>query len=134
MLGCRVRSGPPAASPSGSPPSTMTAAVRDTVFTDVAARSGISFHHSPGAHPAPLTRLRRVPARPLTILQTAGAGCAFFDFDNDGWLDVFLVGSARARAGAPLHALYRNNHDGAFTDVTAAAGLTGSGYGMGCVA
>jgi hypothetical protein len=88
----------------------------------VAARGGVSFRHWPGA------------ARQLTILQTAGSGCAFFDFDNDGWLDLFLVGSARAGSGAPLHALYRNNHDGSFTDVTARAGLTGSGYGMGCVA
>jgi hypothetical protein len=119
LLGCHVRSGP-APRPSGATPSTGAQGV--VVFTDVAARSGVSFHHFAGA------------AHQLTILQTAGAGCACFDFDNDGWLDLFLVGSARERSGAPLHALYHNNRDGSFTDVTAHAGLTGSGYGMGCVA
>jgi hypothetical protein len=97
---------------------------------DVTAASGITFRHSPGGKP------------PLTILQTAGAGCAFLDYDNDGWLDVFLVGSGRVRDGVPLHALYRNNHalgpgptpDGApaFTDVTASSGIRDGDYGMGC--
>jgi hypothetical protein len=89
-------------------------------FTDVTKTSGITFRHSPGGK------------SPLTILQTAGAGCAFLDYDGDGWPDVFLVGSGREREGAPLHALYRNNHNGTFTDVTARAGVGGSDYGMGC--
>jgi enediyne biosynthesis protein E4 len=128
MLGCQVRSRPlaqdpgrgsaPARAPGPGPQNAPSAL---PAFTDVASRSGVSFHHSPGA------------THPLTILQTAGAGCAVFDFDNDGRLDLFLVGSARTETGAPLHALYRNNRDGLFTDVTATAGLAGSGYGMGCV-
>jgi hypothetical protein len=88
----------------------------------VTATSGVSFRHSTGGTGA------------LTLLQTTGAGCSFFDYDHDGWLDLFLVGSARTAEGAPLHALYRNNRDGTFADVTKAAGLEGSGYGMGCVA
>jgi hypothetical protein len=88
----------------------------------VAEASGISFRHANGGTGA------------KSLLQTAGAGCSLFDYDNDGWLDLFLVGSARAAADAPLHALYRNNRDGSFTDVTKAAGLEGSGYGMGSVA
>jgi enediyne biosynthesis protein E4 len=84
------------------------------------AASGLSFLHSPGGKP------------PLTILQTAGAGCAFLDYNGDGWLDIFLVGSGRVHEDAPRHALYRNNHDGTFTDVTSAAGVGGRDYGMGC--
>jgi hypothetical protein len=88
----------------------------------VAAASGVTFRHATGGTGA------------LSLLQTAGAGCSLFDYNNDGWLDLFLVGSARAAAGAPLHALYRNNRDGSFTDVTVAAGLEGKSYGMGSVA
>jgi hypothetical protein len=91
-------------------------------FTNVAAPGGIAFRHATGGTGA------------LTLLQTTGSGCSLFDFDNDGWLDLFLVGSARAGAGASVHALYRNNGDSSFTDVTKAAGLENNGYGMGSVA
>jgi hypothetical protein len=67
--------------------------------------------------------------------ESSGAGCAFFDFDNDGWMDIYLVNSGPSNFHHPAHplsnALYRNNRDGTFTDVTAKAGVAGGGYGMG---
>jgi len=70
------------------------------------------------------------------ILETVGCGCAFFDYDNDGWMDIFLL-SGSSMAGAPSGAsnrLYRNNRDGTFSDVTEKAGLRFTGWGSGvCV-
>ncbi len=72
------------------------------------------------------------------IIETTGTGVAIFDYDNDGWPDIFLVNGTTLEgfpAGqAPTSHLYRNNHDGTFTDVTAKAGLTATGWGQGaCV-
>ena len=69
--------------------------------------------------------------------ETMGPGVAFCDFDNDGWTDIFMVNSGRAdfyQPKAPLkNALYRNNRDGTFTDVTDKAGVAGGAeFGMGC--
>src|SRR6185369_5738469 len=64
------------------------------------------------------------------ILETIGCGAAFFDYDNDGWLDIFLLSGTR-RQGAPKEAsnrLYKNNRDGTFTDVTEKAGLLRQGW------
>jgi enediyne biosynthesis protein E4 len=71
------------------------------------------------------------------LLETTGCGVAFFDFDHDGWLDIFLVNGTRfeakwARPDAPVSRLYRNNRDGTFTDVTADSGLARTGWGQGC--
>jgi enediyne biosynthesis protein E4 len=67
--------------------------------------------------------------------ETTGAGCAFLDFDNDGWMDIYLVNSGKCDffdPAPPLRdALYRNNRDGTFTDVTEQAGVGSGGYGMG---
>src|SRR5581483_11911642 len=67
--------------------------------------------------------------------ETTGAGCAFLDYDNDGWMDIYLVNSGKCDfydPNPPLrNALYRNNRDGTFTDVTEKAGVPGGGYGMG---
>jgi hypothetical protein len=67
--------------------------------------------------------------------EISGAGCAFLDYDNDGWMDIYLVNSGRADFFTPKqplrNALYRNNRDGTFTDVTEKAGVGGGGYGMG---
>jgi len=67
--------------------------------------------------------------------ETVGAGCAFLDYDNDGWMDIYLVNSGRCdfyEPAQPLrNALYRNNRDGTFTDVTQKAGVPGDAYGMG---
>jgi hypothetical protein len=67
--------------------------------------------------------------------ETTGAGCAFFDYDNDGWMDIYLVNSGQCDFYDPhpalRNALYRNNRDGTFTDVTEKAGIGGGGYGQG---
>jgi enediyne biosynthesis protein E4 len=67
--------------------------------------------------------------------ETTGAGCAFLDYDNDGWMDIYLVNSGRCDFYDPdpplRNALYRNNRDGSFTDVTQKAGVAGGGYGQG---
>ena len=72
------------------------------------------------------------------IIETTGTGAAIFDYDNDGWPDIFLVNGTTLEGfpggKAPTNHLYRNNHDGTFTDVTVKAGLAASGWGQGvCV-
>ena len=72
------------------------------------------------------------------IIETTGSGAAIFDYDNDGWPDIFLVNGTTLEgfpAGkVPTNHLYRNNHDGTFTDVTVKAGLDATGWGQGvCV-
>lgn len=88
--------------------------------------SGISWAHNNGRSP------EMYPA------ETVGAGCAFFDYDNDGWMDIYLVNSGKCDFFDPQpplrNALYRNNRDGTFTDVTQKAGVPGGGYGMGVAA
>jgi len=87
------------------------------------ASSGISWVHTAGKSPE-----KHLP-------ETSGAGCAFLDYDNDGWMDIYLVNSGKADFYTPprplRNALYRNNRDGTFTDVTEKAGVAGGGYGMG---
>jgi len=88
-----------------------------------ASKSGIRWVHSAGK------------SAEKYLPESSGAGCAFLDFDNDGWMDIYLVNSGKANFYNPPHplqnALYRNNRDGTFTDVTVKAGVTGGGYGMG---
>ncbi|HTU33229.1 MAG TPA: CRTAC1 family protein [Candidatus Acidoferrum sp.] len=70
------------------------------------------------------------------IIEVTGGGCAFFDYDNDGWMDMFIVGGRRLTGVPPgaSNKLYRNNRDGTFTDVTNKAGLADAGWGCGvCV-
>ena len=90
------------------------------------AKSGITWVHN-NAH----SNERYLP-------ETVGAGCAFIDYDNDGWIDIYLVNSGPSdffNRGTPLrNALYHNNHDGTFTDVTEKAGVGGGTFGMGVAA
>src|SRR5216684_4561993 len=69
--------------------------------------------------------------------ETSGAGCAFFDYDNDGWMDIYLVNSGKCdfyNPPKPLrNALYRNNRDGTFTDVTEKAGVAAAGWSSSAV-
>jgi enediyne biosynthesis protein E4 len=72
------------------------------------------------------------------IIETTGTGVAIFDYDNDGWPDIFVVNGTTLEGfptgQAPINHLYRNNHDGTFMDVTLKAGLAASGWGQGvCV-
>src|SRR6266567_7276987 len=83
-------------------------------FTDITAQAGIHFKHHSGAFGK-----KYLP-------ETIGPGCAFIDYDNDGWQDVVLVNSMdwpEQKKGRYTLALYHNNKDGTFTDVTAQAGL-----------
>jgi len=90
-------------------------------FTDVTAQSGIKFVHNSGR------------AGKKFLPETLGSGVAWFDADGDGWPDVLLINSKdwtpRGRKSMP--ALYRNNHNGTFTDITAGSGLDVEMYGMG---
>src|ERR1700675_389602 len=67
--------------------------------------------------------------------EALGPGCAFLDYDNDGWMDIFLVNSGPSDFWKPTkpvrNALYKNNRDGTFTDVTEKAGVAGAYFGMG---
>ena len=93
-------------------------------FEEVAPeKSGIRWVHTAGKSAA-----RFLP-------ETTGPGCAFLDYDNDGWMDIYLVNSGKCDFYEPhlplRNALYRNNRDGTFTDVTEAAHVAGGGYGQG---
>jgi hypothetical protein len=91
-------------------------------FTDVTAAAGIQFHHNSGAYGGKL------------LPETLGSGCAFLDYDRDGWQDVLLVNSmdwpGHKKHRSTLQ-LYHNNGNGTFSDVTARAGLDLELYGMG---
>ena len=105
----------------------MAGAAQTTVrFTDVTRESGVSFHHINGASPD------------KHLVETMGSGGLFFDYDNDGWIDLFLVdgGSlADARvASQAKHRLYRNRGNGTFDEVTARSGIQHRDYGMGACA
>src|SRR5205809_2835566 len=96
------------------------------VFTDITTAAGLS-------------RAGNVSGSPDSkqfLLEEMGCGAAFFDYDHDGWLDIFLVNGTtldpRVRARRPRSYLFHNNRDGTFTDVTEKAGLTHSGWGQGC--
>ncbi|MBP6821720.1 MAG: VCBS repeat-containing protein, partial [Acidobacteria bacterium] len=68
------------------------------------------------------------------LLETTGCGVAWFDYDNDGWLDLFFVNGTRfsgiVKGQEPTTHLYKNNRDGTFTDVTAKSGLAKTGWGQ----
>jgi hypothetical protein len=92
-------------------------------FTDVTAQAGIRFKHNSGAFGK-----KYLP-------ETMGSGVCFLDYDNDGWQDILLVNSMDwpgHKSGKSFPALYHNNRDGTFTDVTRQAGLAVEMYGLGC--
>ena len=108
--------GPPASSDSATP---AGARIR---FVDITRAAGIHFTHNNGAFGK-----KYLP-------ETLGPGVAFIDYDNDGWQDIYLVNGTNlvGHAGrATMPALYHNNHDGTFTDVTRQAGLATEMFGMG---
>jgi hypothetical protein len=91
-------------------------------YTDVTAAAGVHFRHNSGAYGGKL------------LPETLGSGCAFLDYDRDGWQDILLVNGmdwpGHKKQRSTLH-LYRNNRNGTFTDVTRTAGLDIEMYGMG---
>src|SRR3989454_446925 len=96
-------------------------------FRDVARQAGINFVNVFGG-----AKAKRY------LLETTGSGVAWIDYDRDGYPDLFLVNGTTIEGfppnQAPTNRLFHNNHDGAFTDVTAKAGLLHSGWGQGaCV-
>jgi len=96
-----------------------------TYFSDVTARTGLQkFHHVSGS------------SEKRYILESPSGGVALFDYDNDGWLDIYLVNGSTlpalaGKARPPGSALFHNNHDGTFTDVTARAGVANERWGFG---
>lgn len=85
------------------------------LFTDVTAAAGLRFRYGYGGR------------SPLDLMEVSGGGAGFLDVDGDGWLDILLVGQRRC-------ALFHNNRNGTFTDVTQRSGLTAEGWWMGCAA
>lgn len=115
---------PGAAYQAASVDPSASAAVEDVAltFTDITANAGIRFRHNNGA-----SGKKYLP-------ETVGSGAAFVDADADGWPDIFFVNSRNwpGRPGAPsFPALYRNNRDGTFADITRASGLAVEMYGLG---
>jgi enediyne biosynthesis protein E4 len=114
-----------------APISLLKASNKPVTYVDVTAQTGIHFKGS------------NSPTPEKYLIETMTGGVALLDYDNDGYLDIFVVNGARIHAGqsdnevpdksAPEYwnRLYHNNHDGTFTDVTEKAGVRGSGYGMG---
>ncbi len=97
------------------------------VFQDIAKQAGL----------AAWTHHMGTPQK-ANIVESVGSGVALLDYDNDGWLDIYLVNGStvEAEAGkakAPHAALFHNNHDGTFTDVTAKAGVANDRWGFGAV-
>src|ERR1700720_1413227 len=131
----------PAAPRGGSATAGVFAAVKDSelrpitaggfvqegpvIFKDVAKQAGLTgWHHVMGT-----------PEKKY-ILETTGSGVALLDYDNDGWLDIYLVNGStydalKGTADPPHAALFHNNHDGTFTDVSAKAGVTNDRWGYG---
>src|SRR6266536_1847134 len=97
------------------------------IFADITHVAGLDkFHHRSGT-----------PEK-TTILETPGSGVALIDYDNDGWLDIYLLNGSSFRAlkgkeAPPRAMLLHNNHDGTFTDVTDKAGVANERWGFGVV-
>lgn len=123
VAGLKLAGQSPAARP-------QTPAVLPT-FEDVSDKAGINFRHSFGEK------------KLSSIMEATGSGCVWFDYNNDGWLDLYVL-SGRYVEGVTKFSkpdgidatnhLYRNNGDGTFTDVTAQAGVPGKDFGMGATA
>ena len=103
--------------------SAQNAPVAPVEFTNVTAAAGIKFKHFKGNDGISINR------------EEFGPGVCVADFDRDGWQDIYFVNGRDlyGRGISVTNALYHNNHDGTFTDITEKAGVPGTGYGLGCV-
>src|SRR5579864_2484940 len=101
----------------------ITGSAQTIHFQDITAQAGIHFTHNNGAFGK------------KWLPETMGPGCAFIDYDNDGYPDIVLINgddfAGHPHAGATTLKLYHNNRDGTFTDVTRKAGLAIPIYGLG---
>ena len=106
-------------------PSPVTGTPLGVLFTDVAKEAGLHVKTIFGGE-----------HRNKYLLETTGCGAAFFDYDQDDWVDIFLVNGWRfegfPKGQEPVCHLFKNNRDGTFTDVTLKAGLARSGWGQAC--
>ncbi len=114
----------PVAPPPG-PPSPIEGTPLGVSFADVALSSGLNAKTIYGG-----------VEKNKYLLETTGCGVAFYDYDQDGWIDIFLVNGWRLegfpKGNEPACHLFKNNRDGTFTDVTAKSGLGCTGWGQGC--
>jgi hypothetical protein len=141
-------------SPEGAPPAVRTTGTQGAVSTGTARAAVLDAQHRPitaggfvdsgpvvfqdVAAKAGLTAWRHVMGTPERqfIIETVGSGVALLDYDNDGWLDIYLVNGStydaeNGKAPVPHAALFHNNHDGTFTDVASKAGVTNDRWGFG---
>ncbi len=106
-------------------PSAITGTPLGYSFLDVAKASGLNTKTIYGGE-----------HKNRYLLETTGCGVAFYDFDHDDWIDIFLVNGTRlegfSKGHEPISRLFKNNRDGTFTDITAKTGMTRSGWGQGC--
>ncbi|MCW3055344.1 MAG: ASPIC/UnbV domain protein, partial [Chthonomonadales bacterium] len=113
--GCGPASPPASTSGEHRPQRQATAAAPDIRFVDISKSAGIHFVH------------QSAKTKRKYMIETMGSGCAFLDYDGDGSQDILLLNNAPLTGGAvtgtPRLALYHNNHNGTFTDVTAGSGL-----------
>jgi hypothetical protein len=111
--------------PPPGPPSPIAGTPLGVQFVDVATQSGLNAKTIYGGE-----------GKNKYLLETTGCGVAFYDYDHDGWVDIFLVNGWRLegfpKGAEPTCHLFKNNRDGTFTDVTLRAGLARSGWGQGC--
>ena len=117
----------PSEEPCGKPAPRENRKQAPTQFIDIAQRVGLTMMNTSGGE-----------QHKAFIIETTGNGAVIFDYDNDGWPDIFLPNGSKVAgfpAGqAPTGHLYHNNRDGTFTDVTAKAGVARPGWGQGgCV-
>jgi enediyne biosynthesis protein E4 len=115
---------PPRPAPPGAP-SPVAGTALGFQYVNVAAKSGLNVKTIYGGE-----------HKNRYLLETTGCGVAFFDFDQDDWVDIFLVNGTRLegfpKGQEPISRLFKNNRDGTFTDVTQRSGLGRTGWGQGC--
>ncbi len=128
QAGMGAQSGPIQATPTGGKVPITAGGIVDTgpaIFQDVTKQAGLSgWNHVMGT------------AEKKLILETNGSGVGLIDYDNDGWLDIYMVNGSTFNAldgkePSPHAALFHNNHDGTFTDVATQAGVTNDRWGFG---
>jgi hypothetical protein len=111
---------------SRTPTPTLTSTPTPVVFTDITAAAGLSR----------AINVSGSAGNKQLLLEEMGGGVALFDYDNDGWLDIFLVNGSsfdpKVRDSKPTSYLFHNNGDGTFTDVTEQTGVIHSGWGQAC--